>query len=121
MRFLLDENIHRGLLAFLTELGHDVQLSPKGLSNGKVFALAASERRILITHDEDFARWSFPPKHDGVILVKIPSRRFDALQQAAAKLLAQRSSHEPFCNTLTLLFEERFEQLPTTFTDIPLQ
>lgn len=120
MRFLFDENVHRGLLSVLTALGHDVQLSPKGLSNGKVLALAVSEHRILVTHDEDFARQPLPSPHAGVILVKIPSRRFEPLKHAMSKLLTQRPSSEQFRATLTLLFEDRFEQQPTTFEDTPL-
>ena len=120
MRFLLDENVHRGLQPFITTLGHDVRLSPKGLANGQVLSLAVSEGRILITHDEDFAKAALPSHHAGVILVKIPSRRFEPLKQAMRKLLAQRVSPEQFRGTLTILFEDRFEQLPATVEDIPL-
>jgi predicted nuclease of predicted toxin-antitoxin system len=119
MRVLLDENIHRGLLSFLTSLGHDAQLSPKGLSNGKVLALAVSENRILVTHDEDFAKRLFPSHHPGIMLVKIPSRRFEPLKQATTKLLAQRASTEQFRDKLTILFEDRFDQIPFAFEDIP--
>ena len=119
MRFLLDENIHHGLLPCLTALGHDVRLAPKGFSNGRVLALATSESRILITHDEDFAKRLFPSHHAGIILVKIPSRRFEALKHAAAKLFAQRPSAEQFRDTLTVLFEDRFDQLPFASEDIP--
>ena len=118
MRFLLDENIHRGLLAALASLGHDATVSPKGLSNGRVLALAVAEDRILITHDEDFAKRLFPSHHTGIILVKIPSRDFEALQHAATKLLAQRSSAAQFRDTLTLLFADRFDQLPFASEDI---
>ena len=53
MRFLLDENIHHGLIAVLTGLGHDIKLSPKGVTNGAVFDLAVSESRVLFTHDTE--------------------------------------------------------------------
>jgi len=68
MRFLLDENVHHGLVLFLTGLGHDATRSPKGLSNGAVFAAASSAQRILLTHDKDFAEWQPTESHPGVIL-----------------------------------------------------
>ena len=120
MRFLLDENVHRGLLSVLTTLGHEARLYPKGLSNGKVLTLAVAERRILVTHDEDFAKAPLVSHHAGIILIKIPSRRFESLKIAMSKLLAQRAAPDQFRDTLTILFADRFEQLPATFEDIPL-
>ena len=93
MRFLIDENVHRGLLSFLSGLGHDAKLSPKGLSNGKVLTLAVSEKRALITHDTDFAvHNTILSHHEGIILVKIPPRNFDALKSAVKDLCKDRKS-----------------------------
>jgi len=39
MKFLLDENVHRGLFSFLIKLGYEVKLSPKAIKNGEVFRL----------------------------------------------------------------------------------
>ena len=49
MRFPLDENVHRRLAPFLRERSHDVTLSPKGLSNGRVLAFPIPEKRIPCT------------------------------------------------------------------------
>ena len=57
MKFLLDENVHRGLFSFLVDLGHDVKLSPKSIKNGKVFELALKEERVLISQDADFSAY----------------------------------------------------------------
>lgn len=48
MNFLLDENVHNGLVLFLSKLGHDAKLTPKSVKNGEVFGLALSEQRLLI-------------------------------------------------------------------------
>jgi predicted nuclease of predicted toxin-antitoxin system len=53
MKFLLDENVHRGLYFFLSKLGHDAKLTPKTIENGEVFRLSISEQRLLITRDKD--------------------------------------------------------------------
>jgi len=57
MKFLLDENVHKGLFSFLLKLGHDVKLSPKSIKNGEVFALALKEERLLVSRDEDFVNY----------------------------------------------------------------
>jgi len=36
MKFLLDENVNRGLAPFLLELKHQVKFVPKGIKNGQV-------------------------------------------------------------------------------------
>lgn len=112
MRFLLDENIHRGLLPFLTGLGHDVSLCLKGLTNGDVLTLAVSERRALITHDEDFAAQRIPSAHTGIILVKILPLRLESLKRSLEKLLAVRGLSGQWPGKLVMLFEDRYETFP---------
>jgi predicted nuclease of predicted toxin-antitoxin system len=87
MRFLLDENVHQGLVPFLTGLGHETARSPKGVSNGAVFAAAASAQRILLTHDKDFAEWHPTEHHPGVVLLRIVPGAFDQLQTALQRVL----------------------------------
>ena len=112
MRFLLDENIHHGLLSFLASLGHDATLSPKGLSNGAVLALAKSEARILITHDDDFAAPLTSAKNAGIVLVKIPSRRFTSLKEAIRQLLVTHQAPEQLREKVIVLFEDRWDEFP---------
>jgi predicted nuclease of predicted toxin-antitoxin system len=111
MRFLLDENVHRGLLSFLTSLGHDVELSPKGLSNGKVFALANSEKRVLVTHDKDFAANAPIVNHAGIILLRILPKDIDQLKSAFKRLLTDKPSPELFTDKLFIVFSDHHDEL----------
>ena len=103
MKFLLDENVHHGLIKILTHSGHDVKPSPKGFNNGKVLALSISEKRILITHDNDFSKKITPGRYSGIILVKIPSKYLDRLDQAFSRLFSEEPSAENFSNRLIIL------------------
>ncbi len=79
MNFLIDENVHIGLLLFLKNLGYDVKTSEKGIRNGQIFSLCTNEKRILITRDADFMNSSIYPKtkHYGIILIRIPSENLE--------------------------------------------
>ena len=58
MKFLIDENVHKGLYYYLINRGYDVKLSPKSARNGNLFSLMVIEERILITRDSDFLNMS---------------------------------------------------------------
>ena len=118
MRFLLDENVHQKLISFLSNLGHDVILGPKRLSNGDLLNLAIREKRILITHDTDFAATPITVTHTGIILVKIPPRNIDPLKASFERLLARKKSAEEFGCKLVLLFADRSEESPGTFNAV---
>ena len=95
MKFLLDENVHKGLFSFLSKLGHDVKLSPKTISNGEVFKLALSEQRLLITRDADFLdNPLISSKHIGIWLLRIRPKDLEAQKRAVSKLLKQYSPEE---------------------------
>ena len=91
MKFLLDENVHRGLFSFLTGSGHDVRLSPKSVRNSKLFELALEEKRILITRDSDFLDKTLYPafKHFGVILLRVPAVDLELQKKAISRLLVK--------------------------------
>ena len=112
MRFLLDENVHHGLVSFLTGLGHEAVLSPKGLSNGAVFAAATSAGRVLISHDKDFAERAPLAGHPGVILLKILPMNFDQLKAALQRLLDQKPSADLFADRLVVVFPDRHDEFP---------
>ena len=96
MRFLFDENVHRGLYPFLSKLGHEVKLSPKGIENGDVFELALSEQRLLITRDKHFTEGRFSSsKHFGIWLLRVPARDLETQKRTISKLLKQYSSEDP--------------------------
>lgn len=89
MRFLLDENIHAGLTAFLASLGHDATRVPSGIRNGEVLALAVREDRILVTHDKDFQDESRYPAAatPGIICLRVHPPVLERLTRALADRL----------------------------------
>ena len=111
MKFLLDENVHKGLFSFLSTLKHDVKLCPKTISNGKVFELSLSEQRLLITRDADFLDNPFiSSKHLGIWLLRIPPKDLEAQKDSISKLLKQHSSKE-FEGKVIKLLPDNFEFL----------
>ena len=97
MKFLLDENVHAGLLPFLKGLGHDAIGCPKSIRNGEVFRLALNEERILITRDTDFLAGHFTGlKHSGIILLRVPARDIEAQKTAFSGLFKAHPSANDF-------------------------
>ena len=112
MKFLFDENVHNGLLSFLSKLGHDVKLTPKSIKNGEVFKLALSEQRLLITRDKHFIEEPFLSKeHFGIWLIRIDAGDLELQEKRISELLKQLSS-EQLKGKLIILYEERFEVTP---------
>ena len=89
MLFLLDENVHIGVGAFLQGKGHDAARVPSGIKNGEVINLACAQNRVLVTHDKDFLKPArrYPSGFPGVICVRIHPPTFSAVSEALAKLL----------------------------------
>lgn len=89
VRFLLDENVHSGLLSILSGWGHDAKRVPAGFKNGRVARMASDEERTLLTHDADFTDWEkFPPgRYPGIIWMNFRVRRLEALSEALSRLL----------------------------------
>ena len=121
MRLLLDENVHQGLVAWLTGLGHDVHRAPKGLTNGAVFAAAVAERRVLLTHDKDFG--TRPPllDHPGIVLLKLLPKDLEALKAALQRLFTQASSAEAVANRLWLVFSDHHDEFPFRAEEFPFR
>lgn len=57
-KFLLDENVHRGLYKYLKKNGYDVIFAPKSSTDKQLVKLSKTEKRILVTNDEDFIYYS---------------------------------------------------------------
>ena len=82
MRIKLDENLPYDLIPVLTALGHNVhtviQEGLQGSQDAKLWQLAQSEERFLITQDLDFSdiRQFLPGTHTGILLIRLrnPSR-----------------------------------------------
>ncbi len=83
MKFLLDENVDRRLVAFLKNVGHDVKAIPQdypyGIKDPNVLAIALQEQRILITNDKDYGDLIFHHNlpHCGVILFRFKRGNID--------------------------------------------
>ena len=96
MRFLANENVPGSAIAALQAAGNDVvwiRIAAPGSSDPEVLARAAREGRILLTFDKDFgelAKASALPAACGVILVRIPMPRPDAVGQRLADLIMAR-------------------------------
>ncbi len=85
-KFLLDENVHRGLLKFLKSQGVAVRCSPKGAVNGAVASLSKKEELVLVTNDSDFA-WYPPEKVFAVVWLRIAQNDIEELLDSFALLL----------------------------------
>ncbi|TPW21395.1 MAG: hypothetical protein FD126_727 [Elusimicrobia bacterium] len=93
MRFLVDENVHLGVVDFLLSLGHDAERVPSGIRNGKVIALAVKKDRILMTHDKDFQdEVRYPTVGTaGIICLRIHPPRLPALTESLRRLFSERT------------------------------
>ena len=111
MKFLLDENVHNGLVSFLRGLGNEVLQPPKGIKNGKVFAFAQKESCILLTRDNDFLNEPFiAMNHEGIIFLRVHPKDLEAQQRALTKLLTFFTEPDKFKNKIIrLLPNEEYE------------
>lgn len=115
LKFLLDENVKRGLLEFLKQKGIDVVFKPKGVSNGKLAGFSVSEQRILVTNDEDFVEFT-KEELFSLILLKIPQDKPEVLLESFSRLIKEKTKPEDFEGKLFILKEQGFEisTLPLT-------
>lgn len=86
---MLDENVPTKIGSYLESKGYRVFLTPKGIKNGQVVALANKEKTTLITHDTDFveATSSPSPVLYGVIVFRIHPPLIEKLCSSLEKIL----------------------------------
>ena len=84
----------------------------KGLTNGEVLAAATAERRVLVTHDQDFS--ALPPitSHPGIVWLRILPKDFSQLKVAFQRLLTECASPDALVDQLVLMFPDRHERIP---------
>lgn len=115
IKFLADENVDKRLERFIKEQGIDILSKPKGLSNGKLASFSRSEKRVLITNDEDFANSEHFSKEKvfSVLLLRIPQNKLESSMSAFSRLLKE-TKPEDFEGNLTKLYEDKFtiESIP---------
>jgi predicted nuclease of predicted toxin-antitoxin system len=90
--------------------GHNVLLAPKGASDKEIGLIAKNEKRIILTHDSDFANATlFPPKKFyGIVLLKINPPILSSLSCAMKNLLKKLKSNNNYHGKLIILFEKDF-------------
>lgn len=94
MRFLADMGVHRLVVDWLHERGHDIahlsDLDLKTLPDARIFEKAVSEHRVVLTFDLDFGEITAYTrgKRAGVVLFRLHNTRahhvIDRLAQALA-------------------------------------
>lgn len=94
MRFLADESMDFAAVRALRAAGHDVlavQETIPGAPDRDVIALAATERRVLLTEDKDFGWLYFASgEHSaGVVLVRYPPSVRSGLGRAMVALVEE--------------------------------
>ena len=105
-KFLIDENVRRELYKFLKQKGVDVKLTTKGCSDQTLSDISKSEKRIIVTNDEDFSKYS-QDQVRAVIWLKIPQNEEATLLKSFDKLLAAKKD---FAGKLIILHDERWEE-----------
>lgn len=92
MKIKLDENMPASLADALRQLGHDVHTVPEeglaGDEDSRIWAVAQTEQRFLITQDLDFSdmRRFTPGSHAGILIVRLRTPGRIALQQSVVRL-----------------------------------
>ena len=97
MRFLIDENVHIKVIAFLSGLGHDAKRVPAGLKNGSIFESARRENRLLITHDHGFKNaLLYPPeKSPGILFIAVNQKELELIKKLLLDFLKRRGDSSP--------------------------
>ena len=107
-KFLLDENVRIDLYKFLQSNGFDIKVAPKGASDSFLASLSKTEKRILITNDEDFADYS-DDKIFSVVWLKIPQNNPKSLISSFTKLV---NEFNKFSGRLVVLEAENWKDFP---------
>lgn len=94
MRLIADESCDFGIVRGLRSVGHDVisiaETQP-GIEDHQVIQLARSERRLLVTKDNDFGHivFSAATEPSGVLHIRCPALARSSFHDAPAVFLAE--------------------------------
>src|SRR5215204_7399356 len=98
MKFLIDENIHADVVAWLRLQGQDVVYvaeSHSGFSDEELLEVSRQDKRIIVTDDKDFGELIFHRRAvgSGIILLRLTDRtiqgRLDRLAHIWETILAR--------------------------------
>lgn len=87
-KFLVDENVRIELYEFLKDNGFDVIHSPKSAPDTLLTSISKTQKRILITNDEDFSEYS-EDKVFSVVWLRIAQNDPNTLIYSFGKLLGE--------------------------------
>lgn len=104
-KFLLDENVHQQLRAFLQSHGLDVKIAPKAVSDKQLAGLSKKEKRILVTNDEDFTTYTSREVF-AIIWLRIPQSNTVILISSFEKLI---KSNKSLSGKLVILGKVKYE------------
>lgn len=110
-RFLFDENVDKRLEQALKKQGIDVMSKPKSLSNGMLAEFSKSEKRILVTNDEDFTELT-KDKIFSVVWLRISQRDIELSIKSFSMLLEKKTKPKDFEGFLIVLKNGSFESFP---------
>ena len=88
LRFLLDENVRIELARWLRAHPFDVRRAPRSTPDPRLAAWSKSERRIVVTNDEDFCTYGQGEIY-AVVWLRIPQSDVEALISSFRKLVAE--------------------------------
>ncbi|MBI4918529.1 DUF5615 family PIN-like protein [archaeon] len=113
MKFLTDENIATSVYKSLLEEGFDVKdikaENFHGASDKEVLELANKEKRIIITHDKDFANvLNQKVKHKGIILLRFRLQLPKMVSVTLIKLLKSKIKGK-LENSVTIVSEDEIK------------
>jgi predicted nuclease of predicted toxin-antitoxin system len=112
-KFLLDENVHAGLLDFLHAKSVDAVRVVQGSKDSEIASASKAEHRIVVTNDADFTQKS-TNEIFGVVWLRIRQKDVAALLAAFEKLLAEWGDFE---GKLIVLHPEAWEVVDLGYTD----
>ncbi len=113
MKFLTDENVATSVYTALIEEGFNVkdikEGSLHGSSDKEILKLANKEKRIIITHDKDFANvFNQKIKHNGIILLRFRLQLPKIVITTLLNLLKSEIKNK-LENNVTILSEDKIK------------
>lgn len=107
-KLLIDENVRAKLYRFLKQKGFDVKLAVKGTSDKMLSNISKSEKRVLVTNDEDFSE-STKEEVYAVVWLKIAQNDKNTLLKSFETLLRKKIN---FAGKLVILYDGKWDEVP---------
>ena len=119
MKFLIDANLPRSIVALITELGHEAEFARDiGLAaapDSEIAARAVQTGAVLLTRDLDFAdiRTYPPAQYSGIVILRVPDDAIAAdIVQTAQLFLRESAFVSQLAGRLAIVEPERVRFRP---------